>query len=125
MTTLHGRNAMLYIGAVISEATEWHLTTERDLADDTAFGDTWKTNLAGMLGWSGSFAGRLDTASKQAFTVAIATTVAALYLYPTASTPTAYYYGNCWPTLTIDVTKDDTANISGDFTGDGVLTGLP
>lgn len=121
-----GRNAIVYLGTggaatTLTEAAEWTIDVDFDLSDDTAFGDSWKTNLKGMMGWSGSMAGNFDTAQANVFTAATATSTVNLYLYPDRSTTGRYYYGTIWPKLSVTVNKDGTAKFSGSFTGDGQL----
>jgi len=55
-----GKNAVVYLqgsgsdAVVLTEAAEWHLSLDFELADDGAFGDTWLTQLKGRMRWSGS-----------------------------------------------------------------------
>jgi len=58
-TTLHGKNARVYIqgsgaeATLLSEAAMWRINIDSDLAEDNAFGDSWKTNKKGLMGWKG------------------------------------------------------------------------
>ena len=129
MATLHGKNGVIYLGETnaspISEKTEWHITIDRDLAEDTVMQDSWRTQLKGINNWSGSFAGFLDTASNDLFTAATSANLQKIYIYPDSSSVTRYYYGYCWPNLTIDATRTDVIAISADFDGDGALSKNP
>jgi len=129
MATLHGKNGVVYMGentaTQITELTEWHISIDRDLAEDTVMGDSWRTQLKGIISWSGSFAGYMDTASNDLFTAATGANKQRIYIYPDANNSTAYYYGYCWPNLTIDATLGDVVAVSCDFDGDGVLSKNP
>lgn len=125
ISTIHGLNGVVYLGIAtavpITERTEWHLSIDYDLAEDTVMADTWATQLRGVSRWSGSFAGFFDDASNELFTDATSTTRARLYIYPDGNTG-RYYYGYCWPKLSIDATLGDVVAVSGDFTGNGALS---
>lgn len=110
MTTLFGRNATVYIqgsaatAQPLAEAVEWHITIDKELGDDGAFGDTWKTQLAGRHMWTGAIAANFDTASNLLWdAVTYDTNVRKIYLYPNASTPTVYYYGTCFVKMSADM----------------------
>lgn len=127
MSTLHGRDGMVYLqgsGAAATkfgEAREWNIDIDRELADDAAMGDTWRTQLAGVLSWSGSIAGNLDTAETSPFDAATALAVKAWYLYPSSAAATLYYYGNIWPTLSISGGLGGAVSFDLSFEGDGQL----
>ena len=124
MGTTHGINGVVYLGIAtavpMAERTEWHLSIDYDLAEDTVMGDSWATQLKGVSRWTGSFAGFFDDASNELFDDATATARGRLYIYPDGNTG-RYYYGFCWPKLSIDATLGDVVAVSGDFTGDGQL----
>lgn len=123
MATFHGNSGMLYLQGSGSNATKlgevkkWSITIDRDLSPDDAMGDTWATQLSGLLKWSMSADYNADTAETSPFDAATATATKKVYLYPVASTVTSYYYGTIWPKMSIDVDKSGTA--SGTLTGDG------
>lgn len=127
MATLHGKGGMVYLqgsganATKVGEARSWSINIDKPLAEDTALGDTWRTQLVGILGWSGSVAGNLDTVETSPFDAATATATKKLYLYPAAGTTTAYYYGTVWPTLSVDDPIGDIIRFTLNFTGDGQL----
>lgn len=125
MTTLHMKNAALYLGttnaALVSEATEIHFSIDADKVDDSAFGDTWETRLKGANKFKGSFSGNFDTASSDLFDIATSATICKLYAYPDRADATKYYYGTIWPNLTIDIVRTDKGAVKGDFDGSGQL----
>ena len=129
MATLHGYNGMIYLGAtsggaaaVITEAYRWSVDVDRDTSEDSAFGDTWKTFLSGMLSWSMSATFNHDTAEAIPFNAAtqLAGTVR-VYLYPNRATTTQYYYGFCYPKLSVEVAKDGTVTGTMEAQGSGQL----
>ncbi len=123
MATFHGLGGMLYLqgsGAAatkLGECKKWSISVDRALSEDDAMGDTWATNLSGLLKWSMSVDYNADLAETSPFDAATATSSKAVYLYPVAGTVTAYYYGSIWPKMTVDVDKGSTA--SGSLTGEG------
>lgn len=125
MSTIHGKNAALYMGisaaALVTEATEFHISIDADKVDDSSFGDTWETRLKSALKWTGSFSGNFDTASSDLFDIATSASICKIYMYPDRADTTKYYYGTCWPNLTIDMVRTDKGSISGDFEGSGQL----
>ena len=125
MATLHGRDAHIYIGIAAgiahAEGVEWSIDVDFDTVNDAAFGDTWETFLKGQLRWNGSLAGHLDTASTNLFDVAVSTSQARLYLYPDRARTARYYYGTCWPKLSVRVSRPDRVSIALSFQGTGQL----
>lgn len=105
----------------LAEARSWSINVDRELSEDNALGDTWVTQLMGFLSWSGACELNFDTAETSPFDAATATAVKKLYLYPDAATTARYYYGNVWPTLSVDDSLTDAMRGSLDFTGDGQL----
>ena len=107
---------------VIAEAAEFSIDLDEDLEPDPAFGDSWETQLKGLMRFSGAISGNYDTAQAgnavwQAF---VATTSRKMYLYPDRAVTTQYYYGNVYPKLGVGVPMGrETFNIS--YTGDGQL----
>lgn len=69
----------------VQNIKEWGLDIKNDIQDDTEFTDTWKSNLPGLLGASGSFKGCMDpddTNGQVALdTAMLAGTTVALKLY--------------------------------------------
>lgn len=105
----------------LGEAREWTIDIDRELAEDTAMGDTWRTQLKGVQSWSGSVAGNFDTAETSPFDAALATTVKSFYLYPSAAAYTSYYYGSVWPTLSVRGGLGAIVSFDLSFEGDGQL----
>lgn len=133
MATIHGKSAAVWIqgadggeAVVISEATDWSLDADFDLDEDSALGDTWKTNVRGMNFWSASFNGNYDTTQDTLWDGYLAATPRKLYLYPEGSSVARYYYGTCWPKLSVAPgNRAGRATFSGTVTGDGQLAKNP
>lgn len=127
MTTLFGRNAIVYLqgsGAqaeLLSEAAEFHISLDFESGDDGAFGDTWVTQLKGRMRWSGTLNGNLDTAANVMFDAATQTSSRKFYAYPDRAVMGNYYYGTCYPKLSVDVTLSSVTKFSGSLEGDGQL----
>lgn len=125
MSTLHAKQGALYLGLTtavpITEATKWALTIDADKVDDSAFGDLWETRLKSPLTWSGTAEGNFDTASSDLFDIAASTGLCKAYLYPGRADATRYYYGTCWPNLTIDAVRTDVGRVAVAWEGSGAL----
>ena len=126
MATLHFRNGAVYLtsgagaAVIISEAKGFSLNITRDLADDSAFGDTWKTRVIGLRDWSGSFDVNFDTAQATLFNaVTTATSAQPIYLYPDRSSTGRYYYGTVWPELSAQGDLNSVGTGTVNFQGDG------
>lgn len=129
MATLHGKNAIVYLGATpsgaavaLTEAAEWKIDIDFDEDPDPAFGDTWETRLKGLLRFSGSMSGNMDTAQSLAFDAATTTGSVKWYLYPDRATVARFYSGLIFPKLSVNVPISGKATFSGGFTGDGAIT---
>lgn len=127
MATWHGKGGMVYLqgsgstATKLGDAREWTIDIDRELDEDNALGDTWRTQLSGMLSWTGSVEGNCDNAETSPFDAATATSTRALYLYYLAGTVARYYYGSVWPKLSVTSGVSGTARYSLDFDGDGQL----
>lgn len=127
MATLHGKNAIVELqgsgadAVVLTEAAEWHISLDTELADDGAFGDTWLTQVKGRMRWTGSLSGNLDTADSTLFDAFSAASSRKIYLYPNRAVTGRYYYGTCYPKLSGDVTLTGVAKFSGALEGDGQI----
>lgn len=105
MANIHGKNAVIYLGAAgaaainITEMADWSIDMDVATADTSQLNQTWKESVKGMLGWSGTISGNFNTASAQLWLASISNVPEKFYLYPTISTPTSYYYGTGWVAL--------------------------
>ena len=127
-TKLHGLNAVVYmapgtgVAVEISEAAEWSIDIDFDTDAAYAFGETWETVFKGINRWSGSLSGNYDTAAVTCFSAAISATASNMYLYPSKTASTQYYYGTVWPKLSITVPASGHATFSGSFQGESALS---
>ena len=127
-TTLHGKNAMLYMGSpaeMISEVAEYSIDLDFDTDPDPALGDNWETRLKGLQRFSGAFSGNFDGDQDTVWDMAVGTTVAAFYLYPDRTVGTKYYYGNIWPKLSIAGGTGGKITFACSFEGNGQIAKNP
>lgn len=107
-------------------ARGWSIDITREKANDNVLGDSWITQLGGLLGFKGKIEGLLDTADTTAFDAATVVGVGSapvrkFYFYPDDTNATAYYYGSIWPEFSLTDSLKDVINYSMSFEGDGVL----
>lgn len=127
MATIHGLNGAVYLqgaGAeaeVISEAAEWSIDLDFDLDPDPALGDTWETAVQGIKRWSGSVSGNFDNAAEVPYDAFDAAAIRKFYLYPDRGTTGQYYYGTCWPKLSVTGGTGGKATFAAALQGDGEL----
>jgi hypothetical protein len=125
MATIHGRKGKITIGGtIVAEAREWTLKVSRNLDEDMAFGDDWKTQLPGVREWSGTIEFNFDPADTGIIDAAMGATTVSLALYPQSSA-TLNFNGAAWLDADITVGTGGTARGSGTFTGEGTLTKTP
>ena len=127
MTTYAGKEgSVTFGGTALGEMTQWNLTTEIDILDDTVLGDDWKTVKGGLGSWSGTATGFIDydDAQQAAATVDIMATspsgdsVALVFLVATGKT----FAGSALVSnISIDLSKDGIVGVSFTFTGNGQL----
>lgn len=128
-TRIHGKNAVLYLGAAggnaiqISELADWSLDLDMSIVDASVLNLSWKTFVKGMLGYSGTFSGNFNRAQNQVWDATISDIPEKFYLYPTSADATQYYYGTAWVQLTKIAAGSTTSKASSGFkiTGDGTL----
>lgn len=128
--SIHGKNALLYLGAAgaaaisIGEQLDWSLDFDMATVDTTPLTNTWKTFVKGLQGYTGSFSGNFDTSSVQLWSAATSTVPEKFYLYPDIAQPTRYYYGTAWVQLGKIAAGSTTtkANNSIKLTGTGALS---
>lgn len=102
MASIHGKNAVLYLGAGgaaainIGEQLDWSLDFDMQTVDVTPLNQTWKSFVKGLMGYTGAFSGNFDTASQQLWLASISSVAEKFYLYPDAGSTARYYYGTAW-----------------------------
>ncbi len=133
MGTIHGKNAVLYMGNAaggaaeqIAEASDFVLDVDRDLDPDPALQDEWETKLKGLKRFSGSFNGNFDDANQSPFEASILDDDPVnFYLYPAAGAPTRYYYGSIFPIVSIAGGVGGRVTFAVTFDGNGELSKNP
>lgn len=121
MGNIHGKNAVIYLGAagaaatLISEQSDWSIDMDVATAETSSLNQTWKNFVKGMLGWSGTFSGNFNTTQTQLWAAATSNVAENFYLYPTSASATQYYYGTAWVMLTKIAAGGIAAKASGGF----------
>ncbi len=131
VNAIHGKNAILYLGSsavAVGEQVDYDITMKDSFVDTTtlpnAAGVVWETQLKGPKGWAGKCTGKFDTTSTALWDLAIADGATNMYLYPSASSMSKYYYGSTFvtlPTLLAGGVKKDITNAV-TLSGTGVLS---
>lgn len=130
-TTLHGKNAVIYMGdgagaaVQIAEAADYTIDVDRDLDPDPALGDSWESKLKGLLRFNGSFNGNFDDAQDTIWDASVFDGSVPFYLYPTSAVATRYYYGNIFPVPSISGGTGARITFAVTFEGDGELAKNP
>lgn len=102
MSNIHGKNAVIYLGAAgaaainISEMADWSLDMDVATAETSQLNQTWKEFVKGMLGYSFTFNGNFNPASVQLWNAVVSSVAEKWYLYPSILVTTSYYYGTAW-----------------------------
>ncbi len=118
---IHGKSAVIYVGAnggaatLISEQVDWSIDFDSAFVETTPLNQIWKQSVKGLMGFTGSFNGNFNPSQNTLFTASISSVVENFYLYPQASTPTAYYYGTAWVQLGKVAAGSTTAKASSSF----------
>jgi len=118
----HGKNGLIYIsGTEVLGANSWSLSVPSDSAETPRLGQTWKNNVKGMRGWSGSIsAWDMDDANIISDAANYDGTVI-LLIYPNRAQATEYYHGNAIFGMSAGGGVSAPVTQDGDFVGDGAL----
>lgn len=96
----------------VANAQKWSLQFPRDLIEVTALGDSNKTYVQGLSDVKGSATVFYDDSATAAlFTSAASSDGVKLYLYPSSTAATKYFYGPAWVQV-----SDFTVEVSGAVT---------
>jgi hypothetical protein len=123
----HGGKGLVYLSttgtgaaASVGSLTSWSLDRATDSVEVTCFGDVNKTYVQGLPDVKGSISGYFDdTGIDGLFTSAASTDGVKLYLYPSSSAVTKYFYGPAWLSVSVDCSSDAAVKVSGDFVANG------
>jgi hypothetical protein len=126
MAAYAGRVGVVYMsttgtGAATSviKLNKWTLNRSTDKIEVTSFGDANKTYVQGLPDVKGSFGGFWDDTESKPFTAAASTDGVKLYLYPSSTITTKYWYGPAWLDVSMDVAVNGAVTISSDFVANG------
>jgi hypothetical protein len=129
MSVYAGRNGVVYMStsasgtaSTVLKLTEWSLDMTTDKIDVTAFGDTNKTYVQGLKDLAGSFSGFFDDTESKPFQAADSSDGCKLYLYPSSTAPTKYWYGLAWLDASVSTEVSGAVAISGSFAAAGSWT---
>lgn len=117
-----GRNGRLMVdqsagangsATTVANLTSFDIQQTRDKTEVTAFGDASKVYVSGLADASGSFSGFHDTAGGLQ---RVADGVArAMYLYPTTSDTTKYWFGTATFDITVSTSVGGAVEASGSW----------
>jgi hypothetical protein len=131
MAVYHGKAGVVYMstsgtGAAtnVIKLTQWTLNQTTDKVEVTAFGDTNKTYVQGLKDVQGSLTGFYDDTEAKPFQAADSTDGVKLYLYPSANSPTKYWYGPAWVDFSVDTGVAAAVTINGAFAANGAWARL-
>lgn len=131
MATMHGKSSQVKLTTdIVADMGEWAINASLETADESAFGDSWRSFLAGLATWNGSCSGSLnlgDTYQKTVHDLLVAATptgtTAAMRFYVNGS---SYYGGTVFITgVNPRAALSDVVKISFTFQGSGALTYTP
>lgn len=128
MAAIAGKGGQARVGAnVVADVQEWSADIEKDLAESTALGASWKSNIPTLKGGSGSLSmsfNLTDTNGQKALQDSFFNdTTVTLNLDTAASGTLRTYSGAAWVTkLSPGVKVSDRVMFSIDFTFDGAVT---
>lgn len=126
MATYHGKKGVLYISTTgagnaqnVIKITGWTLDQSTDLVEVTSFGDGNKTYVQGLKDIKGTFSGFYDDTESKPFTAADSADGCKMYLYPSADSPSKYWAGPAWLSVSVDTGVSTAVAISGNFAANG------
>lgn len=122
MARYSGKNAVVYMSTTasgtavaVASLSKWSINMDVDTIEVTAFGDTNKTYVVGIKDLKGSVEGFFDDTSDALYDAVNGQEAVKMYLYPSSTATTKYWYGTAFPSFNIEVGVGDAITISGDF----------
>ena len=126
MTTYHGNDGLVHIGAnAIAERTSFSITEEAPVDDDSAQGDAAATHLQGRpISWSGEISGHFFPGDTNGQALLVAGAAIAVTLYPIGNTSGLQSLsGNATVTsLRINSDMNNPVDFTAQIQGNGALT---
>lgn len=125
MSTFHGKNGVLKVGAnTVAEVKSFEVNETADIADDSAMSDAAHTHLAGMTDWSGSCScwwDDTDSTGQEALTVGASVT---FNFYPEGDTSGDRQGSGTATVVSVGVAADmgDIVSREIELKGNGALT---
>lgn len=127
MAAIAGKGGQVRVGAaVVADVQEWTADIEKDTAESTALGASWKTAIPTLKGGSGSLSmsfNMTDTAGQKAIQDSFFNdTLVTLNLDTASSGTLRTYSGSAWVTkFSTGVKVDDRVTYDVDFQFDGAV----
>jgi hypothetical protein len=126
MAVYPGRNGVIYMStsgsgtaSSVLKLNKWSMNRATDKIDVTAFGDANKTYVQGLPDIKGSFEGFWDDTESKPFTGAASTDGVKLYIYPSSTSVSKYWYGPAWLDCSMDEDVKGAVTIKADFAANG------
>lgn len=107
------------VATSVLSMNQWTVNYATDDIDVTSFGDQNKVYVPGLPNLQGTFKGFWDDLESKPFTAATSVDGCNLYLYPSADTPTKYWYGPAWLDCTMDCSVAGAVTLGGSFAARG------
>jgi predicted secreted protein len=127
MAVIQGTSGYFWAGAAGSAASvgylnRWTVNLAADTIDVSVFGNRWKDNISGSVGWTGSIAGFCDLTDTGQIAVETSLTAGTSIDCYFFLNGTNYRYGTAYVTgVTTEDTHNGVVTFSADVTGDGEL----
>jgi len=128
MATMHGKSSQVKLTTdIVADMGEWTINASLDTAEETAFGDSWKSYLAGLASWNGTCSGSFNVADAYQLIahnyLIAATPVGTTAILRCFTNATNYYSGTIFMTgIRITAVIGDVVKIAFTFQGSGVLS---
>lgn len=131
MSRIHGRNGRVYMAATnggtavpVASLSSWSIDFSVDQVDVTAFGDANKTYVGGLPDASGAFSGFYDDAGQGVLAAALDGLPRKMYLYPSNSDTSKYWYGTALVDSSYEGAVDKAAGLSCKWKAAGPITAV-
>lgn len=108
--------------APVASLNSWSIDFSVDQADATAFGDTNKQYVGGLPDASGAFSGFYDDGGQNILTAARDGLSRKMYLYPSTSDTTKYWYGSVLVDVSYEGAVDKVVSASAKWKAAGDIT---
>lgn len=126
MARYHGKSGVVYgstsasgDAVQLASLSAWSLDMSTDKQEVTAFGDANKTYVQGLRDIKGTISGFWDSADDSLFDASESTDGLKLYLYPSSTASSIYFYGPAFIDASINVTAGGAVSVSGNFVASG------